>query len=240
MAVILSKISNPWGRQGSGDLQRADLWQLDLAPAVRQMISTLQANGITRDWLAQLKLDSLVFQARSVVLPSRQISANQVKQDNATANVPGYNQGLGTITVTFVHDATDTGDDVYTSPLWLALELWRAVVRAGQGFSFTGQGGSLLDLSLVDAARPVGGGVSLIPDYAHDVKVTLLRGARADDLQQEADTDQIDYGLNLAAQYLVRQMWLADMQLGELTYDAGNRLLDIRTSFYAADYHTIT
>lgn len=233
MPVILPTAKNPWG--ATRDPQRADLWLVDLAPAINQMIQTMLANNVAPSWLNELAVDTLVYSARSVTLPIRQINVAQVKLDNATGNFPGYNQPTGTVAITFMHDADS---DLTSSQVWLALEIWRAFSRAGQGFSTTTQGQSQLNLSLAQASRPMGAGLGLVPDYVHDISVTLLRGADLSTVSN-ATTDPT-YRLAVGARYILKQAWLADLQLGDLSYEAGNRTLEIRAAFSINDYYLAT
>jgi hypothetical protein len=241
VGVILPNVQNPWSV--SLDPQRADLWLLDIGPAITSMLATARANGATPNWL--ISTNDLKFQARSVTLPNRQVAAQQVRLDNAIGQFPGNNQAGGQMQVVFVHDANQdlTGTGFYNSQLSLALEIWRAMVRAGQGFSYTGQGGERIPVFTLEQASDRGlGGYSLIPNYAHDLTVTLLRGCGANEdlfTTDEGDDGEPNQRLATAAKYLVKQAWLGDFQLGELSYENGNRLLEIRASFYINDYHLL-
>lgn len=245
MGVILPNVQNPWSV--SIDPQRADLWLLDIGPAITSMLATARANGATPNWL--ISTNDLKFQARSVTLPNRQVAAHQVRLDNAVGQFPSGNQAGGQMQVVFVHDANQdlTGTGFYNSQLSLALEIWRAMVRAGQGFSYTGQGGERIPVFTLEQASDRGlGGYSLVPNYAHDLTVTLLRGCGSEEGLSQEDfavdtTDMQDpvQTLVTSAKYLVKQAWLGDFQVGELSYENGNRLLEIRASFYVNDYHLL-
>jgi hypothetical protein len=85
-----------------------------------------------------------------------------------------------------------------------------------------------------------------VPNYAHDLTISLMRGCgNSEGLSQEdyetdvtAMQDPVQT-LVTSAKYLVKQAWLGDFQLGELSYENGNRLLEIRASFYINDYQLI-
>ena len=146
------------------------------------------------------------------------------------------------MSVVFVHE-TNPDDD--RNACWMALEIWRAFVRAGQGFSFVNSGNSQLDLSLHEASRYRNDGSGLIPDYIHDVTVRLLRGpTEAEGWESQLGADETfadpDYSLVVSSSYLVRGAWLMDFQLGDVSHESGNKLLEIKANFSINDYHMVT
>ncbi len=232
MGVILPTAKSPWGV--SLDAQRADLWEIDLAKAVGKMVRTLISNGAAPDWINVVNEHNLKFTARSVAFPSRQLATNPIRLNNTIGNFPGYSQPSGVMSIVFLHENDPTDD---RNACWLALEIWRAFSRAGQGFSFVNQGKSQLNLSLLDASSSTTGQYGLIPDYVHDVTVTLLRGPSMAEGYSANSEYGPEYSLVTGAKYIVRQAWLSEFQLGEISYEAGTKLLEIKASFSINDYH---
>lgn len=214
------------------------------------MLETLRANGVTADWLNAVNVFNLNVMARSVTFPPRQVASAQVRMDNAVGNFPGYNQPSAVMNVTFVHE-TNPNDD--RNACWMALEVWRAFVRAGQGFSFVGQGKSQLDIPLGKASATRNDGSGLIPDFVHDITVRLMRGPSAAEgwnpeaiekkftgRESEFEYKSSDFSLVASSVYKVRGAWLMDFQLGDISYESGNKLLEIKANFSINDYHLVT
>jgi hypothetical protein len=153
-------IQNPWGTTGNQDVQRSDLWLVDLQPAITyfdsQSDSFFSKLGLDKDLL--LDKDNANFYATRVTLPVHKINSVKVLQGTVPRNFPGYFEAVDTVRIDFRHDSGNM-----QSPLVVLLQAWRALTRSGR------VGSNNEPYVLLDSATSK-------PSFQFEIKITLLNG----------------------------------------------------------------
>jgi len=229
---------NPWGVVPRYEAQRTDLWLLDLSGVCTALHLLLRSQGGTIGALANAlpNANDAVFFGSSVVFPEQTVSSIVSKRDSRVYNSPAEDAALGAARITFITDA-DADGSAGRSRLGALLEAWRLVVRAGRGSVATG--GQSLSLAEASATG------SLIPDYAHNISVLLLRGISQDlagdlvsgrsTLSNAASTAVLD----VAEQRVLVRAWVSTIQSSDLRYTGGANSLEYQTSIFAEDIITV-
>jgi len=212
---------NVWGKQGSEsalDAQRSDLWSINMVNVVEgvKQISTMEIGTLEP------------YYARSVVLPEMKMKPESVRRDSRSYMMPGFDEALDSIKITFLMDACAYRTE---SKIYRLLTLWRKLVRAGRGPM-----SSEMSIDLNDNYQ--------LP-YAFSIPVTLLRGTElkataitsASLLPPFASTRQKvdDQGLTISQQLTLENAWLCGFKLSELSYATGNQITTIDATIYATD-----
>lgn len=233
---------NLWGVEL--DPQRNDLWQLQLSQVVNYMnnvLSTADIGAKGAKFVAMLPAESTaVFYSTSVELPNQAITAQAVTRQTTPYAMPGVDEVLAPVRVTFLHDTN--GGSYDGSTIYAILALWRALVRTGRG----GVSASDMSIPLGSYIDPTTRTRSLSPRYTFDVPVELYKGGSknmgfASRLFGTPDivVGDNNTGIDYSAGYLIKGMWLQSIQIGALRYSGGTQLLEINTTFGAADITVI-
>lgn len=235
---------NVWGRSvsegGVGlEAQRNDLWVLRLdavlnyiekstvftagreAPSVNGADAFFgtkfsATSAFPRSLTSMLPQDAAYYTS-SVELPELKTSSQVITRETRPYQMPGGDEPLGPVRVTFIHDVTSKGD-YYGSSLDALLRIWRGLVRTGRG-----------QMSSGDYAIPLGvigdivGPAGLLPCYSFDLRVDLFKGS--------SDGEGLDY----SAGYLLKDAWLMSSQVGALRYAGSAANLEITASFAISD-----
>lgn len=152
MARDINNQKNPWGTQGGLEPQRADLWVVDISSAIRSIRTVLS-----------LPLPDIPsFYAQSVALPELVVKPEQYRRDSRPYNMPSFDDALQPVRVTFL---VDSNDDEQSSDIYLVLDAWRTIVRAGRGAM-----GTERHIILNDNYRI---------DFAFNMHVALVKGGHA-------------------------------------------------------------
>jgi len=249
---MLVNAMNPWGRPTADssltlEPQRADLWMVDLGQVLNGVVGSgiynyignmVDGVGITMRQYASMvspfgkKSTTIRYYVASVSLPEQVVKPEEVVRDSRPYNVPGYDGPLGQTRMTFIHDISSWNEnDVRRSEIWALLTLWRALVRAGRG-SFTNDIVPLLD-------------ANFMANYAFPVSVKFLGGLSLKDAQNLANNPPTTFSpgsgigptsaMEVAAVYTLKNCWLSTMQIGEISYEGGAKVVLITATFYADD-----
>ena len=195
---------NPWGK--TIDAQRSDLWQVSFITAV----SAIKACAGTAKTFSGL-INIFEYEAQSVALPERRVKADPIRRDSRVYNMPGSDEPLDAIKMTFLLDSAASTST--SSNLLTILAAWRALVRAGRGAV------SVEDGFTLNANYRI--------DYAFNVPVTLYQGGAVDGYGTKNDFD-------VSRVFVLQNCWLSGYKLLDLTYgDSKNVLVD--ATFYADD-----
>lgn len=113
------KSNNIWGASGGRDVQRSDLWMLDLKIPVQEL---LRKNSTDYD------LDDYQVFPQSVSLPEVRMKTEEIKKDNFPIAQPGYDEVIGATSVNFLIDTDkDKMSDILTF-----LDNWYQAGRQGR------------------------------------------------------------------------------------------------------------
>jgi hypothetical protein len=195
------QITNPWGAVEDFDIQRSDLWLLDISPIVR-LVQKPQGVALTQEYVKYANyvsnaVDSNNF-ARKITLPESSISAFKVISGTQGTNMPGYDEPLSATRLDFFHETT--GDDaagIKSSSIYNLLVCWQLLAMAGQ------KRFNRIPLPLAHARSK--------PTFTCDLTLTFLKGS------EDGAT------LNSGSTYFLLDCWLSDLQLPDLDY-AGSDL----------------
>jgi hypothetical protein len=153
-------LKNPWGQQNGSDIQRADLWQLDVK-SVLDYLQSLSQDTFSDSNLDQANLptvDELTVYAADAAFPVQRIKPISVIQNSIPRNFPGYFEALDSIRVDFIHP-----DD---EKLYTFLNMWRALARVG----IVGNSGE--EVSMMPSA-------TYVPQFKFDILVRFITGSVA-------------------------------------------------------------
>jgi len=194
----------------------------------------------------------------SVKMPTLKVKGEEFKRDSRPYMMPGFDEALSEISVTFV---MDTPVNATVSKVYRFLETWRAFVRAGRGAM--GDEKSVWQL-----------GAKYRAEFRYPVTISLLRGnvkpeisnlsdlnsaysKNLDSLQEQlvglteaeknakitqilgnggvpnADQYPVNNALVDAAVFKVENMWLSSFKMSDLDYTKGNEIVKIEATFFA-------
>jgi hypothetical protein len=247
---MLVVATNPWGRPSVDssltlEPQRADLWVVDLGQVLNGVTGAGIYSGIgnmvcdsgltVRDHVRSIspfgnKSTTINYYVASVALPEQVIKPEEVVRESRPYNVPGYDGPLGPTRMTFIHDISAWNNDtVRRSEIWSLLTLWRMLVRAGRG-GFSSEVVPLLDANFK-------------ANYAFPVNIKFLGGLSLKDAQALANNPSASFSaasgmnsnsaLEISAVYTLENCWLSTMQIGEINYEGGAKVVPITATFYA-------
>ena len=250
-------VANPWGRAihserrapaflQSYDVQRGDLWQLDLSGVVNalsQQLLAVQAiasgaGGAVPTAAGRMLAvaqnlpvaNEALYYAQAVDLSELRVDTSVVPRDTLPYLMPGMDVVPGTVRVVFLVDA---GAPVPArgSQLLSLLFAWRAASRAGRG-SFDGGFADQDDYELAWGLADTASG-SLQPEYRFDVPVSLLQGGST---QVFVDTPGGPGRLGVrrmevASTLKLRQMWMSGAQPSGLQYSGAAAAWTVSATF---------
>lgn len=236
MAIIRQK--NPWGRPGGLEIQRADLWVLDLEPVREFIIQRNRAAGVSQS----LPYDTR-FYARQVQLPEDRMDTKVVMRGSNRYHMPDYDQPLGEIRVEFIHDApaavfpqevmiTTPPEEMPGSLIFRVIYAWREMARVARG-ERTSPSTDVVELDLAPMRINERGPLT----YRFDIDCHLLRGSIEQFVAMENEEDRRE--LKTASLYRLHRAWCAGVQLGTLNYQ-GSELMTLSASLFAEAIVPIT
>lgn len=211
---MITTAVNIWGQQADVDIQRTDLWRLNLRTAISaldQLPSEAYAVlGLTKQRLPTPEDAS--FYATRVSLPVQKIEERHLIQSGSWRYVPGYAAALDTARVDFIHDAHEVPSAIYT-----LLSAWRQLVRVGR----TDRGG-LVTLPLLTAESR--------PTFRFDIDVQLAQG-------DPNLAENFVYG----TKYTLAKCWPSTIQQGSLDRSANAQIHTISVQFQVQEIipHTL-
>lgn len=230
---------NPWAQ--TLEPQRADLWQLDMSQVVQGIVDLSIASDYG-DYAAILKgtpdvdLSKLTalkktvhFYAQSIDFPRLAISAVEIMKQSKPYNLPGYDEALGEIRISFIHDLdTNLTDDIRRSRIYTLLQAWRGLVRAGRGPM------SQELVWSVDSSFK-------LPQFRYDVGVRFMAGvpfntADGKDVSEAIlnDASRLTDAVEGSSLYVLKKMWLSGLQLGTASMNK-REVQTIEATLYADD-----
>ena len=193
----------------------------------------------------------------SVKMPGVKVKAEEFKRDSRSYMMPGFDEPLSEIGVTFIMDSPV---DSTTSKVYRFLETWRAFVRAGRGAmgnerSITQLGSNfrvnfrfpvVIALLRGNASPKIADIANLSSEYYGTLDNLNAQLAGLSEEQKNAKIKQIlgnggvfvkdypvDNSLEQCALFKVEGMWLSGFKLTDLDYSKGNDITRIEASFYA-------
>jgi hypothetical protein len=221
---------NQWGKTIDG--QRSDLWLVDLESVVK----TFRTAGLFSDGDDFYGIDTSYY-ASTVALPELKVNAEVVRRDSRPYNMPSWDDPLGAIRVTFIHDVGQTKvGSVQRSEIMKLLTVWRAVVRAGRGGMSTED--SFILGAYYNTARELAGTRQRLD--AHNIALYLLKGAGMPG-QEATGTSESELALDDATRletstkYVIQNAWLSSFQVSELNYNQQTQLVTVSATFFAED-----
>jgi hypothetical protein len=156
----ISNILNPWGKQSRTNLQRSDLWQVDLSAVTQGIRDAFKRSGLP----AECPEIPPYFGA-SVNLPELKVTNSAVRRDSRSYLMPSWDAAVEPVRMTFRVDDGQFGTtdaNALGSVIYRVLEYWWRLVRVGRGAL-----GHEPELAMKD---------DYTFDYAFPVYLRLLRG----------------------------------------------------------------
>jgi hypothetical protein len=229
---------NLWGRNKGLEAQRADLWVVDMKRAVDLVRAITRLESIPKD-------DNVNFAARQITFPEEGVDTKEFRRGTGVPYMmPDMDMPTGTTNMTFLHEST-SGD----GSLMSFFNAWKSLVRLGRG----GSGDDALPCDIISfdnmqASEFKASGLRRETgqwdywDYRADVVVRLLRGVDVENLVKNLGAGNVSayQEWEVGGEYILRDAWPSRVQLGELSYDSGNALLNIRVQFQCAKVVDIT
>lgn len=248
----VTDITNQWGKKGGPDPQRTDLWQVDMS----FVIDGINANASVTPKLPQIPR----YFATAISIPEQKVRAEQITRDSRVYNVPGKDEPLDPVKISFVMD--DGGKvakgeaDAAQSTIYTILDVWRSVVRAGRGA--VGSEASI-DLGAnyrIDYAFPVyiyllkgqslpaastASSVTRMRSSSPTFESTFEGGFASGDLESAVsvssaptfeDALRRGAGLDVSGVYQLENCWLAGFKMSDLAYDR-SAVLTVEATLYA-------
>jgi hypothetical protein len=215
VARVIAQQSNPWvvsAPDGGGlDPQRTDLWGINMKQA---------SDGLS-SMLGQSVLDIPTYYAQSLQWPELKIKADEFRRDSRPYNMPGFDEALDPVKITFIMDAAPNSSRIY----WF-LDRWRQVLRAGRGAM------SNENTIVLNSNYRI--------DYAFNLNVFLYHGSRGSitnvlDGQQEGPVT-VDNDLQLVGSYTLVNAWLGGFKIGDVSH-LDTRVQTIEATFYVEDIY---
>jgi hypothetical protein len=227
---------NQWGK--TLEAQRSDLWLVDLDPVVKAF-RTAELFNDQEDFYGT----DTSFYATAVSLPELKVSPDVIRRDSRPYNMPGCDDPLEAIRVTFIHDVGTTdsgGGGGFRSEIMKILTIWRAIVRAGRG------GMSVEDSFILNAyysTMTQVGGVNQ-PLHAHNIPIYFLKGAGTPGKEIDKPTTsnrELDDAtlLETSTKYVLQSAWLSSFKISDLSYDKSSNVT-VTATFYADDISIFT
>jgi len=232
------------------------LWSIDFLQAVDGMNTQLKGDGLVHN-LEAFGGDVESHYISAIKMPSMKVKADEVRRDSRPYMMPGFDEPLSEIGVTFVMDSPV---DSTTSKVYRFLEMWRAFVRAGRGAM--GNERAILRL-----------GKKFRVNFRFPVTISLLRGNAKPIIHNAANLSNMYYGslesleaeveglsleqknarlqqilanggvftksypvsndLEQCALFQVEGMWLSGFKISDLDYTKGNEISRIEATFFA-------
>lgn len=182
---------NVWGTQTGPEVQRSDLWAIDLG-----VIETALGTSLSDD-------NGAIF-ACSIDLPSLRINPEVIRAESRPKIWPGMDVPLEEVRITFFHDVSSSKKgDIYESRVYRFLTNWRSLARSGR-----------------DNAPPLDNNFSAIFKFDINVlllhgvaidEIERLGSANADD-------PDINKYLEVTAAYTIVGAWPASIKIDDLSY----------------------
>ena len=218
---------NTWGSPGGKDVQRSDLWVLDMRQVIR---------GLNFD----LNYLSSYTYASSVTMPELSVAADQSRQDSRNYSRPGFDNAPGPVKVVFVHDSNAA---LGYARMYDLLNQWRNRVRAGRGAVVSGNFAPEIDIdAFANFNVPI----------LFDVTIYMLQGAvppgeitpggvdwanfESWDVDQRFFTQEPDF--DVSTTYVLKNAWLAGFGVSELSYGQSHGV-EITANLQCDDIHVI-
>jgi hypothetical protein len=207
---MLFEAKNPWGVVEGFDVQRTDLWRLNLSSAVTYFSSlsdsVFAAVGLRKQELPSA--ETAAFHAIRCSLPVQKISQRKVIENTVPRAMPAYVEALDTVKVDFIHDTNSGRSTIFT-----LLQIWRALTRMGR----VGISESNLLFSSAKSR----------PQFRFDIKVELLNGSTSD---EDSGT-----GFAQGASYYLFRCWPIIVQQGTIDKGRGAQVHVISAQFQAEE-----
>jgi hypothetical protein len=220
---------NPWSV--SVEPQRSDYWVVDLKRVA---------------FLEEIGLKNHFFYASAVGIPEKAINADVTYRDSMSYNMPGYDQPLGEIRITFIHDVNESKEgDIRRSRIYRLLETWHRLARAGRG-AVSREDAVFLDenyrapLFRFDITVRMACGFPLKSPAGDPLFFSGIGGSSntkpaATGGSNSDQTDNPDGpALEMSSSYTLVKAWLARFRLGDLSYDSPG-IHKLEGIFYAED-----
>jgi hypothetical protein len=213
VARVIAQQSNPWvvsAPDGGGlDPQRTDLWGISMKQV---------SDGLART-LGFSVLDIPTYYAQSLVWPELKIKAEQFRRDSRPFNMPGFDEPLDPVKITFIMDAAPNSSRVY----WF-LDRWRQAVRAGRGAMSS------------ENSIPLNANYRI--DYAFNMNVFLYHGSHGTITNvlngQQNGPVTVDNDLQLVGTFTLVNAWLGGFKLGDVSH-LDTKVQTIEATFYVED-----
>ena len=215
----------------SHDIQRNDLWQLDLSGVVArlkaQLLEVVQpiSFGRVTEIVQSLPVpNETTYYAQSLDLPELKMDTPTIMRDTLPYLTPGQDQVPGNVRVVFLVDA-GAPTPTQGAQLLNLLFVWRAAVRAGRG-SFEGGFEDQDDYELAWGLADANPG-SLQSDFRFDVPVSLLRGGSTVGRNAMGRPNMME----VASSLKIKQMWLFSIQPSTLQYSSSAAVWTVTATF---------
>jgi len=244
------KFKNPWGtsvmKGGKAlDIQRSDLWALDLSESQSTLFGTdyassnlVQALGkYYSDFNAQVgDLSSIAFYPKSVSFPEVRTNPEILPVYSTPYNFPGHDEAIPLVRVTFRHPSSELGK---ASAIFYILSRWRDICRAGRGVQFSASKvyANLGDdfTGITDREFMLKSALGYRVPYKYDMTLHLYRG---NDYVSTATSLNINEMVP-SSMYRLEGAWLSGIQLSDLDYES-NVPLTIAASIYVDNITQVT
>lgn len=212
---------NPWGQKQGLDVQRADLWTVDLVHVCTHLSQLGSADSLPGN-------NDTIFYANAVSLPELKVNTQVYYRDTIPFNMPGFDDPVGPVRITFNLD-TPTGGS--SSKIYALLEQWRSLVRTGRGnFADENEPKSLNGTAI--------NGVKYSPVFRFDIPLRYYRGVSELD-QISLNDDQDSSGTLIPSSiYNIKNGWLSSIQLSELSYSSGSTPATVTAQIYPEIIYT--
>lgn len=220
---------NPWA--SAIEAQRGDLWVVDL-----KAVSFLEDIGLKEHF----------FYASSISLPEKAIGTDLFFRDSSAYVMPGYDQPLGEIRISFIHDVSTLQEgDIRRSKIYRLIETWHRLSRAGRGAT-SREGVFLLDENYkvpsfrFDILVRMACGYPLLSPAGEPLSISGISNdsssndgnSTLEGVQSEAPDGP---SMEMSSSYTIVKAWLAKFKLADLSYEGGASIHKIDCFFCAED-----
>ena len=192
--------TNPWGTSEDREVQRSDLWSLNLLPLTQlvQAPDGVDTSGEFEQYQQQALVGNAAdYHVQRIVLPESVINTIQVISGTQFLHTPGYDEPLGPTRIDFFHEVVDNPTNlIKSSGIYNLLRCWWLLASAGQ------QRYQRVVLPLLDETSK--------PSYRVDLQLTFHKG-----------TDQTTGALDDGAIYQLLDCWISDLQIMDFDYCNG-------------------
>jgi len=222
--MSLIRTTNPWTKNDEYNVQRSDLWILDLSDVITYL----------QDRVNVSLPDQYDFHyASSISFPATRITQKTFIRDSQPVNMPDYDEAVGAVRVTFLLDSPVS---VKNSKIYNLLQSWRQLVRLGRGPMTDGDDfpaddqvvNYLTDPTSFDRILTNGNGFR----FAFNLPVYFLKGAQIPVPSSDNPVDLANLTFETASGQMISQAWLSSIQLGEIQYQAGNQAVTVAAELF--------